>query len=121
MNNTSHNHYRVYNHGSMYQFLEGNKNSNVITAMNGSPVCGTGISQQEYREAVRSREGLYWIYGPCLVYIHEDAPEDDDSHIYQLGEYVVHPLIVEPDVSVNIPVSMRYVFNKFVCACIIFF
>ena len=30
-------------------------------------ICGTGISLQEYREAVRSREGLDWVCGPCLV------------------------------------------------------
>ena len=55
--------------------------------MNGSTVliCGTGISQQEYREAVRSREGLDWICGPCLVDINGDSGEDDDTHIDQLG------------------------------------
>ena len=47
--------------------------------------------------------------------------------INQLGEYEVPPLIVEPDASVNIPVStqsvkihriysMRFVFNKYVGA-----
>ena len=35
-------------------------------------ICGTGISQQEYREVVHSREGLDWICGPCLVDFNED-------------------------------------------------
>ena len=61
-------------------------------------ICGTGISQQEYREAVRSREGFDWICGPCLVYINEDSQEEDNTNIDQLGEYVVHPLIVELEV-----------------------
>ena len=58
-------------------------------------ICGTGISQQEYREAVRSREGLDWICGPCLVDINEDSEEENNTHIDQLGEYVVPQLIVE--------------------------
>ena len=74
-------------------------------------ICGTGISQQEYREAVRSREGLDWICGPCLVDINEDSEEENNTHIDQLGEYVVPPLIVEQDVSVNIPVRAQIVNN----------
>ena len=60
--------------------------------------CGTGISQHKYREAVRSREGLDWICGPWLVNINGDS-EEDNINIDQLREYVVPPLIVEPDVS----------------------
>ena len=74
-------------------------------------ICGTGISQQEYREAVRSREGFDWICGPCLVDINEDSEEENNTHIDQLGEYVVPPLIVEQDVSVNIPVRAQIVNN----------
>ena len=59
-------------------------------------ICGTGISQQEYREAVQSREGLDWICGPCLVDINEDSQEEDNTNINQLGEYVVHPFITSP-------------------------
>ena len=81
---------------------------NVITAINGSTVFGgTGVSQQEYREAVRSTEGFDWICGPCLVDINVDSQEDDDTLIDQLGGYVVPPLIVEPDVSVTIPVNAQ--------------
>ena len=74
-------------------------------------ICGTGVSQQEYREAVRSTEGFDWICGPCLVDINEDSQEDDDTLIDQLGGYVVPPLIVEPDVSVTIPVNAQIVNN----------
>ena len=73
-------------------------------------ISSTGISQHEYREAVRSREGLDWIGGPCLVDINGDS-EEDNTHIDQLGECVVTPLIVAPDVSVNIPVRTQIVNN----------
>ena len=46
-------------------------------------ICGTGISQ-EYREAVRSREGLDWICGPCLVDINEDSEEERLKHISRI-------------------------------------
>ena len=70
-------------------------------------ICDTGISQYKYRESVRSREGLDWICGPCLVDINGDSDEEDNTHIDQLREYVVPPLIVEPDVSVNVPVRAQ--------------
>ena len=41
----------------------------------------------------------------------EDSQEEDNTNIDQLGEYVVHPMIVEPDVSVNIPVRAQIVHN----------
>ena len=43
--------------------------------------CGTGISQYEYREAVRSREGLDWICSLCLVDINGDSEEEDNTYI----------------------------------------
>ena len=49
-----------------------------------------------------------WICGPCLGDINED---EDNTHINQLGEFVVPPLIVEPDVSVNIPVRTQIINN----------
>ena len=47
----------------------------------------------------------------CLVDINDDSQEDDDTLIDQLGGYVVPPLIVEPDVSVTIPVNAQIVNN----------
>ena len=116
MKNTSHFHYRFI---IMDLCIEYNR---VVTGRQQSSecdhyhewqhrICGTGISQQEYREAVRSREGLDWVCGPCLVDINGDSGEDDDTHIDQLGGYVVPPLIVEPDVYVNIPVIAQIVNN----------
>ena len=71
--------------------------------MNGSTVFVVQVYHYKNIEKPSGAEGLDWVCGPCLVDINGDSGEDDDTHIDQLGGYVVPPLIVEPDVSVNIP------------------
>ena len=46
-----------------------------------------------------------------LVDINGHSEEGDNTYSDQLGEYVVPPLIVEPDVSENIPVRAQIVNN----------
>ena len=57
-------------------------------------ICGTGISQQEYRGAVRSREELDWICGVHIDYYAVIA------HVLHLREHQVKTITSDFEAAV---------------------